>query len=174
MDHLAALPAEARKLALARFRLIQPHLEQARSLSSVAQTAGISYRTRTPLGYAISPVRSGRTGTQAARGSRRAPDRVDEAPRVYRRAGSTKTAPADRRVVPPGRALGAEAWRARAELRDGVQHRSPLGADLVLLAHEGSKAYSETFELVHRRVAAESNATQKYLKFSARPPHSGR
>jgi transposase-like protein len=28
-----------------RFRLIQPHLEQDRSLSSVAQTAGVSYRT---------------------------------------------------------------------------------------------------------------------------------
>jgi len=33
-----------------------------------------------------------------------------------------------------------------------------LGADLVLLAHEGSKAYSETFELVHRREAAGPNA----------------
>ena len=28
-----------------------------------------------------------------------------------------------------------------------------LGADLVTLAHEGTKAYSNTFELVHRREA---------------------
>lgn len=33
-----------------------------------------------------------------------------------------------------------------------------LGADLVLLAHEGPKAYSETFELVYRREAAGPNA----------------
>jgi hypothetical protein len=45
MDHLAALPEEVRKLALDRFRLIQPHLEQDQSLASVARTAGISYRT---------------------------------------------------------------------------------------------------------------------------------
>src|SRR5208283_4658702 len=34
-----------------------------------------------------------------------------------------KTALADCSVVPPGRALCAEPWRADAELRDGVQHR---------------------------------------------------
>jgi putative transposase len=33
-----------------------------------------------------------------------------------------------------------------------------LGADLITLAHEGTKAYSETFELVHRREAASPNA----------------
>jgi hypothetical protein len=44
------LPEEARKFGLDSFRLNRPHLEQDRSLSSVAQTAGISYRTahRTP------------------------------------------------------------------------------------------------------------------------------
>jgi putative transposase len=33
-----------------------------------------------------------------------------------------------------------------------------LGADLVTLAHEGTKAYSNTFELIHRREAAGPNA----------------
>jgi putative transposase len=33
-----------------------------------------------------------------------------------------------------------------------------LGADLVTLAHEGTKAYSNTFELVHRREADGPNA----------------
>ena len=45
MGHLAGLTEEARKLALDRFRLIQPHLEQSRSLQSVARAAGIPYRT---------------------------------------------------------------------------------------------------------------------------------
>jgi transposase-like protein len=45
MDQLAELTEEARKLALDRFRLIQPHLEQNQSLQSVADAAGIPYRT---------------------------------------------------------------------------------------------------------------------------------
>jgi len=45
MDQLAGLTEEARKLALDRFRLIQPHLEQNQSLQSVAKAAGVPYRT---------------------------------------------------------------------------------------------------------------------------------
>lgn len=43
-DELAPLPEEARKLALDRFRILQPHLEQSQSLRSVALAAGIPYR----------------------------------------------------------------------------------------------------------------------------------
>jgi putative transposase len=45
MDELAGLPEEARRLALDRFRLLQPHLEQNEPLTSVANAAGIPYRT---------------------------------------------------------------------------------------------------------------------------------
>jgi len=45
MDRLVGLTEEARKLALDRFRLIQPHLEQNQSLQSVADAAGVPYRT---------------------------------------------------------------------------------------------------------------------------------
>ena len=45
MDQLAGLTAEARKLALDRFRLIQPHLEQNQSLQPLADEAGVPYRT---------------------------------------------------------------------------------------------------------------------------------
>jgi len=38
-DQPAALSEEARKFALDRFRLIQPHIEQDQSMASVAQTA---------------------------------------------------------------------------------------------------------------------------------------
>ena len=44
-DELALLPEGARKLALDRFRILQPHLEQNQSLRSVAVAAGIPYRT---------------------------------------------------------------------------------------------------------------------------------
>src|SRR6266478_516451 len=45
MDQLAGLTEEARKLALERFRLLQPHLEDDRPLKAVAAAAGIPFRT---------------------------------------------------------------------------------------------------------------------------------
>ena len=45
MDQLAGLTEEARKLALDRFRLLQPHLEDDRPLKAVKTAAGIPFRT---------------------------------------------------------------------------------------------------------------------------------
>jgi putative transposase len=45
MDELTGLPESVRKLALNRFRLLQPYLEQNRPLRPVAIEAGIPYRT---------------------------------------------------------------------------------------------------------------------------------
>ena len=100
MDHLAALPEEARKLALDRFRLIQPHLEQDQSLASIAQ---------------------------AAPGSGRAPCGLAEAQEDYSRPCPSEAAVADCRAVPPGAAVLAGPWREHPELRHCVQHRSQLG-----------------------------------------------
>ncbi len=158
MDHLAALPEEARKLALDRFRLIQPHLEQDRSLSSVAQTAGISYRT------------AHRWVTQYRRFGLAALARKQREDRGGRRAVSTKL-----REIIEGLALQkpplpiAALYRQVVRFSQNLGERAPsygtvfnivhsLGADLVLLAHEGSKAYSEAFDLVHRREASGPNA----------------
>src|SRR5260370_42249754 len=45
MDELASLDQSARETALERFQIIQPCLEQDRSLSVIAKEAGIPYRT---------------------------------------------------------------------------------------------------------------------------------
>jgi putative transposase len=45
VSELAALSETVRKIALHRFRLLQPHLEQNRPLRLVALEAGIAYRT---------------------------------------------------------------------------------------------------------------------------------
>src|ERR1039457_6296694 len=45
MDQLAGLTEEARKLALDRFRLLQPHLEDDRPLKAVAAAAKIPFRS---------------------------------------------------------------------------------------------------------------------------------
>lgn len=45
MDQLAELPEDSRKLALNRFRILRPHLEENQPLRSVAQAAGVAYPT---------------------------------------------------------------------------------------------------------------------------------
>jgi putative transposase len=45
MDEMAGLSEGSRKLALDRFRLLQPQLEQSRPLRLLAAEAGIAFRT---------------------------------------------------------------------------------------------------------------------------------
>ena len=45
MDELASLQESARQIGLERFRIIQPYLEQDKSLNVIARKAGIPYRT---------------------------------------------------------------------------------------------------------------------------------
>jgi putative transposase len=158
MDHLAELAEDARKLALDRFRLIRPHLEQNQSLHSVARQAGIPYRT---LQRWVSQYRL--FGLVALARKRRE-DRGE------RRVVSSKI-----KEIIEGFALQkpplplAALFRKVQRLSKDLGEKAPsygtvfsivrnLGADLVTLAHEGTKAYSNTFELVHRREAAGPNA----------------
>jgi len=158
MEQLAALPEEARQFALDRFRLIRPHLEQDRSLSSVAQTAGISYRT------------AHRWVTQYRRFGLAALARKQREDRGERRAVSLKL-----KEIIEGLALQkpplpiAALYRQVRRFSQDLGEKTPsygtvfnivhsLGADLVTLAHEGGKAYSDTFDLVHRREADGPNA----------------
>lgn len=74
MDELAGLSEEARKLAMERFRLLQPHLENNEPLTSVAQAAGIPYRTahRLASAYRRSGLAALVRQRRADRGERRA------------------------------------------------------------------------------------------------------
>lgn len=45
MDELAGLSEETRKLAMERFRLLKPHIENDEPLTTVARADGIPYRT---------------------------------------------------------------------------------------------------------------------------------
>ena len=158
MDHLAGLTEEARKLALDRFRLIQPSSEQSQSLQSVARAAGIPYRT------AQRWVARYRLFGLAALVRKKREDRGD------RRAVSTKVKDiieglALQKPPLPIAALYRQVLRFSKELGDKAPSYGTvfnivrsLGADLVTLAHEGTKAYSESFELVHRREADGPNA----------------
>jgi putative transposase len=158
MDELAGLSEEARKLAMERFRLLQPHLESNEPLRSVAQAAGIPYRTAHRL---VSEYR--RAGLAALVRKRRA-DRGE------RRAVSVNLKEAIEGLALQKPPLPVAAlYRKVLKLSSDLGERSPsygtvfnilrsLPADLVTLAHEGTKAYSNTFELVQRREAASPNA----------------
>ena len=158
MDQLTGLTEAARNLALDRFRLIQPHLEQNQSLQSVVDAAGMPYRT------AQRWVAQYRLFGLVALARKRREDRGE------RRVVSTKL-----KEIIEGLALQkpplplAALFRQVQRLSKGLGEKAPsygtvfsivrdLGPDLVTLAHEGTKAYSNTFELVHRREAAGPNA----------------
>jgi putative transposase len=158
MDHLAALPEETRKLVLDRFRLIQPHLEQAQPLSSVAQTAGISYRTayRWVAQYRRFGLAALARKQREDRGKRRA---------VSQRLKEIIEGLALQKPPLPIAALYRQVRRFAQELGEKAPSYGTvfnivrsLGADLVTLAHEGTQAYNDAFELVHRREAERPNA----------------
>lgn len=155
---LAGLTEEARRLALERFHLLRPHLEEDRPLRGVAAAAGVPFRTaqRWVAEY-------GRVGLAAFARNRRA-DR-----------GALRTVSARLRQGIEGLALQrpplpvAALCRQAQRLAQDLGERPPsytvvyrivrgLPPDLLTLAHEGTKAYSNTFELVHRREAAGPNA----------------
>ena len=56
MEQLAGFPEGERKLALERFQLLRPHLEENRSLRSVAAEADIPFRIAQPLKNELKPI----------------------------------------------------------------------------------------------------------------------
>jgi len=158
MDKLAGLPESVRKLALDRFRLLQPHLEQNRPLRPVAINAGIPYRTaqRWVMRYQQFGLAALVRKTRADTGERRAVSvKIREAIEGL----------ALQKPPLPIAALYRQVQRFARDLGErvpcyGVVYSivRRLPADLLTLAHQGTKAYSEAFDLVHRREAAGPNA----------------
>ncbi len=158
MTHLAGLPDEARTLALDRFRLLQPHLEDGRSLKTVATAAHIPFRTAQRW---VSRYRQFGLAALARK------KRTDTG--QHRELSATlKTAiegVALQKPPLPVATICRQARRIAHHLGEAppsywVVYRivSALPADLMTLAHEGTTAYSQTFELIHRREADRPNA----------------
>src|SRR5271156_553141 len=158
MRELSGVSEAARNLAMSRFRLIQPHLEEKRSLQLVAAEAKLPFRTAQrwasqyrKLGL-VALVRKSRED----RGTRRA-----VSPRI--------------RAAIEGLALERPPLPIRSICRQVRQFAEATGepvpgygtvydlvrevpSGLLTLAHKGGKVYSEGYDLVHRREAARSNA----------------
>jgi putative transposase len=158
MVELASLSESDRHLALQRFHLLQPHLEQGVALTSVAAGAGLSYRTAKR--WVSLYRRFGLAGLS----------RKERADHRERRSLSSQL-----KEVVEGLALQkpplsiSSLYRTVSRIAQEQNERIPsyavvydivrqLPTDLVTLAHEGSKSYNDSFELVHRREAVGPNA----------------
>lgn len=148
----------ARDLAMARFRMIQPYLEERRSLELVAAEANLSFRTaqrwvsqyrKRGLAAFVRKARDDRGGRRVA--SQKIKEAIEgvalERPPLPIRSIS-------RQVRAFAQSTG-ESMPAYGTVYDLVRE-VPNG--LLTVAHQGSKAYSESYDLVHRREATRSNA----------------
>lgn len=158
MNELSAIPAALRESALARFELLRPHLEGTRSLRAVASEASIPYRTA--VRWASSYRKVGLTAL--ARKSR-----TDQG---SRRLASTRLIEAIEGLALERPPLPMSSIHRQAgAIAEALHERTPsyavvrriirsLPAGLLMLAHRGNKAYSEEFDLVHRREALRPNS----------------
>jgi putative transposase len=158
MQELSGVSEAARDLAMARFRLIQPHLEERRSLQLVAADANLSFRTaqRWVSQYRKLGLAAFVRKTREDRGARKI---------VSPKIKAAIEGLALERPPLPISSICRQARQFAAATGEPLPHYGtvyslvrevPTG--LLTLAHRGGKAYSEGFDLVHRREAGRSNA----------------
>jgi putative transposase len=154
---LSNLPDEARSRALARFQIIRPFLEDGVPLAQLAREQDIVLRTARR--WVDRYRREGLTGL--ARKERDDKEKRKLTPALQQlieglalRKPRLSSATIHREVAEAARKLGQEPPSYK------VVHAviGKLEPALLTLAHEGSKAYSESFDLVHRREADAPNA----------------
>ena len=157
-DSLAALPEADRQTALERYRLLRPHLEDGRFLKSVAAEAGIAYRTavRWVAQYRHSGLAALIRGGRADKGARRAlsPTIREAVEGMALSKPALPVATIHRKISEAAVELGGKAFGYHV-VYDIIRQ---LPADLMMLAQEGTKAYSDTFDLVHRQESVRPNA----------------
>jgi putative transposase len=154
---LTNLSEDERTRALERFRLLRPYLDNEVPLLEVVAAAGVSLRTAR---YWVRRYRrEGLAGL--ARKARRDKDRPKVAPDLLRlieglalQKPPLSAAAIQRRVATVARDRGLKP--PSYSLVYAVVRK--LDPSLVTLAHEGTKAYCDSFDLVHRREAEAPNA----------------
>lgn len=154
---LSDLSEAERTLAFERFELLRPALEEGVPLSRLSRDRGIALRTATR--WVGQYRREGLAGLARQGRSDRGKRRLSETLRQAIEGLALKKPP-----------LSAASVHRQAISLAGRLGESPpsystvyalireLDPGLVTLAHEGTKAYSEAFDLVHRHEATGSNA----------------
>jgi putative transposase len=157
MDELSAIPQSSRELALHRFELLRPHLEGFRPLRAVSSEASIPYRTA--LRWASGYRRVGLAALARRRRSDQGGRRLASITLIKAIEGLALERP----PLPI-----SSIHRQASSMAETLQERKPsyavvrrivrsLPASLLTLAHRGNKAYSNGFDLVHRREASTPN-----------------
>jgi putative transposase len=158
VDELACFSETSRQRAFQHFELLRAHLEDGRPLAAIARETSLSYRT---LQYWLERYRaSGLVALarkpRADRGRRR---KLSAALQEVIEGLALQRPPLPIRVVYNRARLAAQHLGEEPPnydlVHDVVSH---LPTDLVTLAHQGAKAYSNSFELVYRREAGCPNA----------------
>src|SRR5271166_2501405 len=158
MSELASFSESSRQSALQRFQLLRAHLDDGQSLAAIAREASISYRT---LQYWLERYRTSGLAALARkpridRGRRR---KLSAALQEAIEGLALKKPPLSIKVVCNQAKLLADRLGEEAPTYNLVYDVvSRLPADLVTLAHQGSKAYGNSFDLIYRREAVCSNA----------------
>ena len=158
MRELSGLSADDRELALSRFKVLQSHLEQGSELRSAAAGSGVSFRTlqRWVAQYRKDGLSSLVRKPRADRGERRAVSaRIREVIEGLALEKSPLPVTSIHRQVCKFAEKIGEPFPSYWMVYDLIRE---LPESLVVLAHRGSRAYSERYDLVHRREALKSNA----------------
>lgn len=154
------LTDEQQSMALVRFELLRPHLEEGVPLSRIAEQSGQSLRT---LRRWVANWRArGMAGLVARRrsdcGGRRLPE---ELRRLIEGLALQRPPPSGRSIYRKVKRVATErGWRlpSYSVVADIIRRLAPA---LRMLANHGSKAYSQTFDLLHRREAERPNESGK-------------
>jgi putative transposase len=155
---LATMSAIERKLALERFRLLEPHLQNGRELRSVSEGSGVTFRTLQR--WVANYKRQGLAGLVRK-------ERTD--------VGERRTTSPRMREAIEGLALEKPPLPLSSVHRQAKQFAQMIGepaptywivrdivrslpSDLRTLAQHGSRRFGELYDLVHRREASRPNA----------------
>jgi putative transposase len=158
MQELSGMSEAARNVAMARYRVIQPYLEQKRSLAMVADDADVCFRTaqRWVSQYRKLGLVALARKSRGDRGARRV---VSPKIKAAIEGLALERPPLPIRSICRQIRQFAEATGERLPRYGTVYDLvREVPGSLLTLAHHGSKAYSEGFDLVHRREAPRANA----------------
>ncbi|HEX9596485.1 MAG TPA: DDE-type integrase/transposase/recombinase, partial [Anaerolineales bacterium] len=153
---LTALTEAAREQALARFRLLQPFLEGQHSLSAIARQHDIPLRTA--WRWVAQYRRQGLAGLARKRRSDRGHPRLEpELQRLIEGLALQKTKPSAAAIHRQIAAWAVQhGWTAPSyDCVQNIVHN--LDPSMVMLAHEGRKAYQNAYDLIYRREASRPN-----------------
>lgn len=158
LPNLSELPESSRAIAWERYQLLRPHLEDSVSLSQVAKESGIPFRTAQR--WVANYKKLGLAGLCRSKRKDSGTHRVVD-PQVQKLIEGLALQKPPKSIASIHRLV--RDWCIRSQISAPSYHTvysivSDLDPGLTTLAHEGTKAFKQTFELLHRHNAEKPNA----------------